>query len=275
MSATEIFGIRAAVSGVACASKWRAKTESADNAIYCSASQNGPVRVAGNRDWHVGWKAYGSMPAKNPGVLFTFSGATKDGGGWKSESNGAIVEQVTIDWPVEGGKFVEHELSAAAASGALTANAAWAADSSIPNPVSAEGMGATFDGTAITNLAHMRLILLAKNGFIPADSSSNGRAVRTPGNIDALAIVRTNIPGFSSIPAADTFGELVLGSKTGVVPWTIRFMQFMGSTEVVEIETEDGRPKVVASDLHFAWTAYYNSETGSITGPSGTLWPSA
>jgi hypothetical protein len=212
------------------------------------------------------------MPTK----LFQFSGSPKNGGsGWKSIADGAIVEKVTIDYPIESGRYVEHEVEFAAADGALTCDATWAEDSAIPNPMSVAGMYATWGGATIANITFMRLVLIGNNAdFI--DSSSTGITRRKPGNIDARAIIRTNIPNAAALQAANAIEELYVGKRDNpaVTPWKMKWMKCMGWTPVVDIQGKNGKPEIVAADVHFAFTGYKDGTVGSIISSAGaTIWP--
>jgi hypothetical protein len=74
----------------------------------------------------------------------------------------------------------------------------------------------------------------------------------------------------------NTIEELWIGSRTtpALTPWKLKWMKFMGATPVVDIEGDNGKPKIVASDLMFSFTGYKDGAEGFITNPAGTnIWP--
>jgi hypothetical protein len=273
MAVTILTGKKAAIDGVSCATEWGCAAQAEDVFAICSASDGAPVRAVGNEDWSVYWEAYGSTPAKLPGALFTFTGATETGGGATSIANGAIVKQIRVDWPVSTGAFVHHRVDGECAEGALTFGASTATDVNIPNPLSAKQLYATFGGVDITHVTDMVFAAQCKNAD-SIDSSSAGIRNRKKGNYDAVAVVRVNVEAFASLPVTNTIGILAIGKGTAVTPWTVHWMKLMNIKPVVDIEGNDGKPKVVGADLQFAFTGYNGGVKGFITTPlGGTLWP--
>lgn len=266
---------------IPCVREWGYNELSTDDPGYCSASRGAAVRTAGNKDWNAYWTAYGTCPplAHAPGeTLANLIAATELGGGITVAS--CLSKLWMIDYPVERGGFVNNRVEVECNGTALTKTGT-ASDTSIPNPTSASQLGASFDGTAISHITHMRLIIESKNGESYDSDGTNGYITRIKGNIDANAIIRLNVsPNFAGLPTIDTIAALVLGSGTGIVtPWTLTKAKLMGIKPVVEIEGENGKPKIVGSDLHFGFTGYYLVGTtptvGSITSPNGAVWTGA
>lgn len=270
MATTLITGVKAAIDGLQCIRRFKIMLTAVDTKAACSASNGAVFRGVGNKDWVGIVDGYG-IPTKNPGDKFTFTGSDRDGSGWSSSADGAIVSRVKVVAPVITGRYSFYRMWIAA-NGPLTPGAYAASDSSTPNPVSASDASLSL---ATGELEAFELDLIG-NLTRPAYLSGNsGWPRRDLGNVDAELKYSQKLTDAGGLPAINSYQSITATLKTGSA-YTLQWMQILGVEPDYPIEGSDpGVPEYVSAEVTARFSAYYNGAAGTITTPNGAWWPPA
>lgn len=181
-----ISGFGGAVDTIPTVRGWSVTSTSDITRYVASGSKKGASRIAGNRDWNGQYTAYGGIPAKKPGDIFTFTGSLDAVNGVEGS---AMVEEVVINWDIEAGGIISHEVTFSS-NGVLTLGAAVATDATVPAPLPAVGTKieealaiATPVFTEITDIRTITLTI-SRNNPSYASSSTAGDTKRVMGTLD-------------------------------------------------------------------------------------------
>ncbi len=262
MPADVISGIGGAVDGVNCSRLWKVARIIEPAFAVCSASDGAVIRARGISDFRGVYLGSGHTPPKLPGELFQWTGSTRDGKGATTEANGAIVEQVDIDWDIEGAKFIEYACHFAAATGALTLGTASATDASTPNP--SESRSCEINLTGCTELRKMKLTLLSRNPSYVTGSTA-GRRERVAGVKDGRFTCKIYTED-ANFPAENAIEEVTFGVGGGL-GWTMKWAIITLTAPLLDLGGG-----LFEADLAGQFTGYYNGSKGNITSPAGTAW---
>ena len=262
MPANVISGIGGAVSGHECVNLWKLARISEPAVAVCSASNGSVIRIPGLEDWQGVFTGYGHTPAVLPGDLFQFIGATSEGKGASSVANGAIAEQVDINWDIEGGKIIDYAVYFACATGVITFGAASASDTSVPNPSSARSC--TLNLTGCEELRKMKLTLMSKNpSYVTATTA--GQRERVAGIKDAKfeAKIYTDDASFPTIAQVTGLefgvgGGLSWAMTSAIITLTAPMLPLGGG--------------LFEADIAGEFTGYSGGVEGTITTPAGAAW---
>jgi hypothetical protein len=147
--------------------------------------------VVGPEDWKVEAMVWGLVPGGLPGRCMTFEGMDRNGKGWKSDANGAIVSQMELNVPATGNQpQIWHKLIIEG-NGQIQTDASLTPEALVvPDIVSGRGRAVKLNGTPVTGCVHTRLIV--HNLTVPfEDSDVAGWMQRLEGNYNAaLAMMR-------------------------------------------------------------------------------------
>lgn len=259
-------------------SKWSIASKSSNlQSLITSASAGAPVRVAGNDDWNGSYEGGGPIPGVVPGESITFKGSID---GVKGVSGAAIVDGVTINWDIEGGKPISHSVRFSG-NGALTLGAEAAVeDTGVEEAYPSKGtklMACAPGGTPaeVLNVRTMELTMTCDNPS-GANSSTAGVVRRAKGNFDATFTATLHADDFSVPPQPGTVKHLRL-FVNATDYWEIKWM-VMGDLSNCEVDRETGAP--VGCSISGAMTATTDiagtPTLGEIVDPnSSTVWPEA
>lgn len=263
--------------------KWSVSTKNDLQGYSASNTAGGMGRLAGNDDFSGSYDAYGHTPAVKPGDMFTFHGSMD---GVDGVSGPCIVDSVTINWDIEGGKPISHSVDFSA-NGALTLGAeAAVADASVPNPPTSIGTLLKFitvetASPATVTLADLRTMALKISRANPEyrSSSTSGHTKRVAGVFDCELSCSFYIgdPDFSDIPTIGTIFQ-IKAYVDATTFWDIKWMR-LASQDGLDVDREGGG--VVGASLAFMLAGYANvgaapgtPTAGYVKSPAvATWWP--
>jgi len=272
MSIVKTSGKGSRINGLVCHGYWDLETMETSEPIWCSDTCGGPVRVVGPEDWKVEAMVWGLVPGGLPGRCMTFEGMDRNGPGWKSDANGAIVSQMELNVPATGNQpQIWHKLIIEG-NGQIQTDASLTPEALVvPDIVSGRGRAVKLNGTPVTGCVHTRLIV--HNLTVPfEDSDVAGWMQRLEGNYNAALVYRVNLNGIANVPATNTdfTVEVPVGDDDA---WTVHWMRVKQRKTVYDHGTRDGQAKIVGMDVVMGWSSI-NGTRGYIETPDGDkLWP--
>jgi len=274
MSVYRITGKEAAIDGLTCLREWSGIIRGLDTAAVCSASAGAVLRVEGNADWMVRAVGYG-VPPKYPGEKFTFTGSDRDGAGWQSADDGAIVSKVKIFCPIERGKIIYYHLDIAG-NGEITKGSYSASDSTAPNPLSAKGLSFSMDGATVYGVEHWELEIDGNLTDPSWPGHLDGWAVRDEGNVDASLMWRQTFDAAGQIPEVNSF-HTFQPYVTATTNYDISWGQVLEEPVQYPIEgNPPGKAEYVRAQITARFTGWKDSVQGYIKKPGGSnYWPSS
>ncbi len=267
-------GRLAAINGVPSVGLWEIAEKAAQAEYVNSATDGGTGRLAGNLDWNGHYEADGAVPAVLPGAALSLLGSCDGALGVSGE---ALVDDVEINWDIEGGKHISHTVNFSA-NGALTRGAAVAADASLSNPETSIGTKAELGTVAavpvfteLADVRKMKLKLSAKNTNY-VSSSTAGQTKRIRGPIDADISLDVYCEDLADLPAVNSISALRLYTSATLfflVNWAI-----FGEATGIQADRRTG--KLVGATLNAKLcglaTVGGTRTMGGIWLPGATLW---
>jgi len=185
---SELSGLLGMVNGEKTVRNWRI-SETASLPPYAASNTHGIVgHVRANRDWSGSFELYGDLPAVLPAENFTFLGSID---GAKGVSGPAIVDEVVINYDIEGGAPVSCTVNFSGNGALLVNQTAALSDTDLPTiyagidtSLELATMGASDWNTAAAP-AHLRTmsLTLSASNVSYASSDTEGWIKRKRGNI--------------------------------------------------------------------------------------------
>jgi hypothetical protein len=269
-----ITGKNAAIDSLTCLRHWRIDTVGIDTVGACGVSDGAVVRDDEiNKDWTGAAIGYGATPPVMPGDYFTFTGSDRNGVGWVSASDGAIVERVRVVCSPATAKFIYYEVYFAA-SGPITLGAYSASDASTPNPSTSKGRGIAIVGVAgVSEVQEWTLEIDGNNTAPTYTGSSNGWPYRDPGNMDATITWKQLFNAAGNLPTLGSLYEFYLYT-TAAAYWDIKWAQVLKLPADYPIEgSNPPRAEYVSADECVAkFSGWENGIQGYIKKPDTTSW---
>jgi len=267
-------GLLAAIDGVSNVGLWEIALKASQAEFVNSATGGGTGRLAGNVDWNGHYQADGSIPVKMPGQVFAFVGSAD---GSLGVAGDALVDDVEINWDVEGAKNIEHTVNFSA-NGPLTFGEAGAVDESLSDPQSSVGCKVTLGTLAaepvFTELLDVRKIKLkisAKNSPY-VSSSTAGQTKRVPGPIDADVSIDVYCEDLADLPAVNSLAALRM-YVSATAYWQLDWVIF-GEHTGIQADRRSGKLVGATINAKLAGLATIGSTRtqGRIILPSTSVW---
>lgn len=271
---------------IGCVREWSINETAEQSSVVCSSSQGAVTRVAGNKDWTGQYSGYGPLPSVLPGDEFEFEGAiTGSGGSAVGVKGDAICNQIQVAINIETGEAIAHTVQFGAL-GALTRGTVTVpADTGLPNPYSAAGLGVLiaadpFSSFAAIHSVKTATLTISRANQSYASSNTSGHMSRKIGNLDvqlALACYAKDTDGFASFPIPNSIYAVQM--QTNLSPaehWLLKWMMFQEFAGSVNIEDASIVECTLSSNLTAHTKVSGVNTVGVITKPGGgNIWPPA
>lgn len=275
MTATyRVTGLRAAINSFPCLRKFQLTLKGHDTVAACSASNGGVLRTDGNKDWGGVAIGYGRPPAW-PGDYFTFTGSDRNGQGWRSSTNGAIVDRVRIFCPIETGRHIYWQINFLA-NGPLVKGAYAAVDGAVPAPLNCKGLKFYVETNEVKGVLGWEFDLDGNTTDPSYPSHLAGWPARDPGNLDATLTWDQTFDEMSQLYEVGSSYAFSMYDSASTF-YTFRYGQILD--QPVEYQIEGNPPgkgvyiTAVKQSAHF--TGFRSSSQGTIlvTPYSTAIWP--
>ena len=271
MPSYRITGLKAAIDGLHCLKKFQVMLRNSETVAACSASDGAVLRGKGNKDWGGVAVGYG-LPAKYPGDVFTYTGSDRNGQGWQSEADGAIVSKVAIVCPTTSGRFIQHQLWFEA-TGSLAKGSYAATDAAIPNPLPSAGLAFHAGGTQRYGVDGWQFTIEGNLTPPKYPSHMEGWPVRDAGNIDAVISWAQTFDAMNQILEVNDFYVFQLYTSATQF-YEVQWGQYAQIQADYDIEGEGGRAKYIEHNSAAKFSGYNNGVKGKILKPGGAAyWP--
>ncbi len=265
--------MQAAIDSLPCLREWEIGLIGHDTVAACSASAGAVFRGTGNLDWQGKAVGYG-LPAKYPGDLFTFTGSDRDGQGWESSADGAIVTNVKVSCPISSGRHIYHEITFKA-TGSLAKGAYSASDATDPNPLSSKGLALHVDSSAVSGVEYWVLNIKANETDPSFQSHNSGWPRRDAGNIDASVVWSQTFDAASQLPTVNTF-YLIEPYTSSTLKYEMQWGQVLASPAKYDIEGKKspGKAEYIRAVCSAHFSGYKDGVGGYLRKPGATdIWP--
>lgn len=272
---------------IECIRTWGVSYNAGVQEAVCSATKGGRLRMPGNKDWTGQYTAYGHTPLVLPGEEFTFKGAiTGIAAAAVGVSGDAIVDSVQINWDMEAGTILNHQVNFGAMSALTFGSINVADDTSIPEPVSASGLivkTALYEAGgaagALMELHEVRTatLTLTRNNPSYVSSGTGGNTYRFKGNFDvalALSCYAKDTDGWDSFPKPNEAHAVEL-YVNDTDAWFVKWIMFndMGGMDV-DVEGAALVGCSLSGSLAGFWDVSGTWTTGVVETPADAqVWP--
>jgi hypothetical protein len=263
-----ITGLEAAINGIPCLERFSIEETGEDNGIACSSSAAGTIRGEPNKDWKGVAVGFGYLPPILPGTLFTFTGADRNGQGWASGTNGAIVDAVQIFCNPNAATLFYYNLYFSA-NGLLTPAAYSITSAVIPNPASSAKRIIWRGGSPVSGVSYWDLLIFASNARPLWTGDSGGYPYRDAGNIDAVITWHQNPDAVAELPTIG-IAEVYRLYCTATWYWEIKWAMTLSRPVNYVIRNQANEPEYIVAQNKAHFTGYYGGVKGFIKTPAAS-----
>jgi len=267
-----ITGEGAKVDSFTCLERFEIIETGEDNAVSCSSAGGAVVRGDTNRDWTGTANGFGHTPPKMPGEKFQFTGIDREGQGYQSDVDGAIVDALRIFCNLQQSKLFFWQMWFSAA-GALTPGEYEVSDTAIPNP-SPSVLRKMKRGTPdVVGVSYWDLLLF-RNNAAPLWTGESRYPNRDRGHLDATI---TWVQAYDTASLLPTVGtpEVYKLYVTETLFWEVDWAQVLRIPRRYVIRNEANETEYVEARMCQAkFTAYKDGVAGKILRPDASrVWP--